>query len=106
MRPNRNMTQMSKYGIELHSKLEAETDLATGWKQCGSVNVAATRERMQVLRNWTPLARSLHQADNELGLKDAGDYALDAPSIEAGRRGTRTRRNAVRGRVVACREAR
>ena len=31
---------MSKYGIELYSTLEAETGLATGWKQCGSVNVA------------------------------------------------------------------
>ena len=40
MRPNRTMTRMSKYGIELYSTLEAETGLATGWKQCGSVNVA------------------------------------------------------------------
>ena len=43
MRPNRNMTRMSKYGIELYSTLEAETGLATGWRQCGSGNVAATR---------------------------------------------------------------
>ena len=28
------------YGIELYASLEAETGLATGWKQCGSVNVA------------------------------------------------------------------
>jgi 4-methylaminobutanoate oxidase (formaldehyde-forming) len=50
MRPNRNMTRMSKYGIELYSTLEAETGLATGWKQCGSVNVARTPERWQVLK--------------------------------------------------------
>ncbi|MEO7338469.1 MAG: FAD-dependent oxidoreductase [Caldimonas sp.] len=58
MRPNRTMTAMSKYGIELYSKLEAETGLATGWKQCGSVNVARTRERMQTLRKQVSLARS------------------------------------------------
>ena len=58
MRPNRNMTQMSKYGIELYASLEAETGLATGWKQCGSVNVAATPERMQTLRKQASLARS------------------------------------------------
>ena len=58
MRPNRNMTQMSRYGIELYAKLEAETGLATGWKQCGSVNVAATKERMKVLRKQASLARS------------------------------------------------
>ena len=58
MRPNRNMTVMSKYGIELYSTLEAETGLATGWKQCGSVNVASTPERMQVLKKQTAMARS------------------------------------------------
>ena len=58
MRPNRNMTAMSKYGIELYAKLEAETGLATGWKQCGSVNVARTKERMQALRKQVALARS------------------------------------------------
>ena len=58
MRPNRNMTQMSKYGIALYSTLEAETGLATGWKQCGSVNVAATPERLKVLKKQIALAKS------------------------------------------------
>ena len=58
MRPNRNMTAMSKYGIELYGKLEAETGLATGWKQCGSVNVARTPERWQVFKKQAALARS------------------------------------------------
>jgi glycine cleavage system aminomethyltransferase T/glycine/D-amino acid oxidase-like deaminating enzyme len=58
MRPNRTMTQMSKYGIELYATLEAETGLATGWKQCGSVNVAATPARMQVLKKQAAMARS------------------------------------------------
>ncbi len=57
MRPNRNMTRMSRYGIELYAKLEAETGLATGWKQCGSINVARTPERMKVLRKQLALAR-------------------------------------------------
>ena len=58
MRPNRNMTVMSKYGIELYASLEAETGLATGWKQCGSVNVARTPQRMQVLKKQAAMARS------------------------------------------------
>ena len=58
LRPNRNMTQMSKYGIELYAALEAETGLATGWKQCGSVNVARTLERMQVFRKQAAMAKS------------------------------------------------
>ena len=58
MRPNRNMTQMSKYGIELYATLEAETGLATGWKQCGSVNVASTPERLKVLKKQVAMAQS------------------------------------------------
>ncbi len=58
MRPNRTMTHMSKYGIELYANLETETGLATGWKQCGSVNVASTPERLKVLKKQVALARS------------------------------------------------
>ena len=73
MRPNRNMTQMSKYGIELYAKLEAETGLATGWKQCGSVNVAATPERMQTLRKQASLARSFGVEVEVISAQRAGE---------------------------------
>ena len=73
MRPNRNMTQMSQYGIELYAKLEAETGLATGWKQCGSVNVAATKERMQTLRKQAALARSFGVEVEVISAQRAGE---------------------------------
>src|SRR6185503_5810670 len=46
----RNATRMSRYGIELYASLEQQTGLATGWKQCGSLNVARTPERMTLMR--------------------------------------------------------
>ena len=58
MRPNRSMTQMSKYGIELYATLEAETGLATGWKQCGSVNVAASADRLKVYKKQLAMAEA------------------------------------------------
>src|SRR4051795_1585061 len=58
MRPNRTMTAMSRYGIELYAGLEKETGLATGWKQCGSVNVARTPERMKLMRRQMARAQS------------------------------------------------
>ena len=57
-RPNRSMTRMSRYGIELYSQLEQETGLATGWKRCGSVNVASTPERLIQLKRGLAMARS------------------------------------------------
>jgi len=73
MRPNRSMTQMSKYGIELYSTLEAETGLATGWKRCGSVNVARTPERMQVLHKQAALARGFGVEVQVITPREAGD---------------------------------
>lgn len=73
MRPNRNMTAMSRYGIELYSTLEQETGLATGWKACGSVNVARTPERMQVLRKQAALARSFGVEVQLISPREAGD---------------------------------
>jgi 4-methylaminobutanoate oxidase (formaldehyde-forming) len=57
-RATRNATRMSQYGIELYSSLEAETGLATGWKQCGSLNVAKTPERLQLIKRQMARAKS------------------------------------------------
>ncbi len=58
MRPTRTMTRMSRYGIELYRTLEAETGQATGWKACGSVNVASTPARVVELKRTVARARS------------------------------------------------
>jgi 4-methylaminobutanoate oxidase (formaldehyde-forming) len=57
-RATRNATQMSRYGIELYAALEQETGLATGWKQCGSLNVAKTPERLALIKRQMARARS------------------------------------------------
>ena len=73
MRPNRTMTRMSRYGIELYRSLEGETGLATGWKQCGSVNVAQTEERLMVLRKQLALAKSFGVECEEIGVARVGE---------------------------------
>jgi heterotetrameric sarcosine oxidase gamma subunit len=57
-RATRNATRMSRYGIDLYASLEQETGLATGWKQCGSLNVASTPERMTLMKRQMARARS------------------------------------------------
>src|SRR5262249_9199504 len=54
----RNATRMSRYGIELYSSLERETGLATGWKQCGSLNVAASKDRLTLMKRQMARAKS------------------------------------------------
>jgi len=51
MRGNNAETQLSGvYGCKLYSELEAETGLATGFKQCGSLTIATNEDRMTFLR--------------------------------------------------------
>jgi 4-methylaminobutanoate oxidase (formaldehyde-forming) len=57
-RATRNATRMSRYGIELYASLEQETGLATGWKQCGSLNVARTSDRLTLMKRQMARARS------------------------------------------------
>jgi len=49
---------MSRYGIDLYASLERETGLATGWKRCGSLNVAKTPERLALMKRQMARARS------------------------------------------------
>jgi len=73
LRSTRNATRMSRYGIELYSTLEAETGLATGWKQCGSLNVAKTPERLKLLKRQMARARSFGIEFEFITPAEAGD---------------------------------
>ena len=58
LRAHEGMTQLIRYSTELYASLEAETGLGTGWKQCGSVTVARTEERMIQLRRTVSMAQA------------------------------------------------
>jgi len=58
LRSHANMTGLIKYSTKLYSELEAETGLATGWKNCGSLAVARTQDRMTVLKRTAASARA------------------------------------------------
>ncbi|KAJ8959314.1 hypothetical protein NQ318_022000 [Aromia moschata] len=48
-KPSLTQVKLTKSSVELYKELEAK-GLPTGWKQCGSLNVAKTRDRMTVFR--------------------------------------------------------
>ena len=57
LRGSANMTRLAKYSAELYVKLEAETGVATGMRQVGSISVALTRERHEELLRQATVAR-------------------------------------------------
>ncbi|MBA4220987.1 MAG: FAD-dependent oxidoreductase [Methylobacterium sp.] len=73
LRSQSSMTRLIRYSTELYASLEAETELATGWKRCGSVSVARTPERMTQLRRTISAARAQGVEIEELSPKEAGD---------------------------------
>jgi sarcosine dehydrogenase len=73
LRGFQNMTKLIQYSTELYARLEAETGLATGWKQCGSLSVARTEERMTLLRRSAAAANKQGVACEVLTPGQAGD---------------------------------
>ncbi|AVH45343.1 GcvT family protein [Agrobacterium tumefaciens] len=58
LRASQNMTRLAKYSAELYVKLEAETGIATGMRQNGSITVALTEERKEEIYRQASLARA------------------------------------------------
>ncbi|MCP8894154.1 FAD-dependent oxidoreductase [Shinella daejeonensis] len=58
LRASQNMTRLAKYSADLYVKLEAETGIATGMRQNGSITVALTEERKEEIYRQASLARA------------------------------------------------
>src|SRR3546814_4951082 len=71
------MTRLAKYSAELYAGLEAETGVATGFKQNGSISVALTGERLEELKRGASMAKTFGLAVEVLSPQDiAGMYPL------------------------------
>ncbi|TRW96629.1 FAD-dependent oxidoreductase [Paracoccus sp. M683] len=66
LRASQNMTRLAKYSADLYRRLEAETGLATGFSQRGSITVALTAARHEELRRQASMARAFGIEVNEL----------------------------------------
>jgi glycine cleavage system T protein len=58
LRGSKNMTRLAKYSADLYARLEAETGVATGMRQVGSITVALTEERKHEIYRQASLARA------------------------------------------------
>jgi len=58
LRTSANVTQLLGESVKLYGRLEAETGLATGWKQNGGLRLACTPERWSEVKRQATMARS------------------------------------------------
>jgi len=70
LRATKNMTKLAKYTQELLVDLEAETDVATGFKKVGSITVAKTDERLEEIRRQATMARAFGVEVEEIDLTE------------------------------------
>lgn len=73
LRAHQNMTRLVQYSADLYARLEAETGQATGWKQCGSVLVARTPERLMLFKRIASAAAAQGVACELISLKQAAE---------------------------------
>jgi glycine cleavage system T protein len=70
LRNNQNMTRMAKYSADLYHSLEAETGIATGLRQNGSITVALTGARHEEILRQASLARAFGVDVHELSVAE------------------------------------
>ncbi len=58
LRATMNMTKLARYSAELYGGLEAETGVATGFKQRGSLALALSEDRMEELSRGASMAKT------------------------------------------------
>jgi glycine cleavage system T protein len=86
LRASQNMTRLAKYSADLYTRLEAETGLATGFRQCGSISAALTEERKEELFRQASLARAFGVDVRELSPAEVKDLYphLNIDGVTAG----------------------
>ncbi|MBN9075469.1 MAG: FAD-dependent oxidoreductase [Rhizobiales bacterium 65-79] len=70
LRGSKNMTRLAKYSADLYVRLEAETGIATGMRQVGSISVALTEERKHELYRQATVARAFDVDVREISPAD------------------------------------
>jgi glycine cleavage system T protein len=81
LRASSNMTRLAKYTAELYRDLEAETGVATGLRQCGSISVALTADRREELLRSASMARAFGVPVEEISPKEVKERY---PHLEVG----------------------
>lgn len=66
LRDTEAQTRMAQYSLQLYSELEAETGQATGFINCGSLQMAASLEKAEEMRRGCAMARTFGVENREV----------------------------------------
>ena len=72
LRADPTLTKMNMHSVDLYRTLET-TDTPPGWKECGSIKIASTPERMQEIRRQIGWAKTFGLDLNEISLGEIKD---------------------------------
>ncbi len=86
LRSSSSLTQLMQKSVETYRGLEAITGYATGWREVGSVRVAASADRWEELKRIATTGKSFG-FDVDAGVAGRGGRAV--PAAEPGRRARR-----------------
>jgi 4-methylaminobutanoate oxidase (formaldehyde-forming) len=70
LRASQNMTRLAKYSADLYQRLEAETGIATGLRQVGSISLGLTAARREELLRQATLARAFGVEVEEISAEE------------------------------------
>lgn len=73
LRASQNMTRLAKYSADLYVRLEAETGVATGMRQTGSITVALTEARREEILRQASMARAFDVDVREISPAEVGE---------------------------------
>jgi len=73
LRTSINMTQLARYTSQLYRGLEEDTGQATGYRQCGSISIAATTERFEELKRSASMAKVFGLEVNVLSVAEIAE---------------------------------
>lgn len=71
LRQNREMSNLAKYALELYSRLEEETGVATGFVKTGAIGVCQTEDRRREWLRGAAMAKAFDIEMYEVSLKEA-----------------------------------
>ena len=73
LRATANMTRLAQYSAELYATLEERTEIATGFRQNGSLALALSEDRLEELRRGAAMARTFGLEVEELTPDQCGE---------------------------------